>query len=244
LSNEASFVIIQDEGRAGLLARDDNLPPDKFVMVPNSPLGPVHRQRLDYWHRRFDLPRQKKVVIHAGNIDAWTGITEIADSVSGWPDDWVLVVHTRYAARQTKEFLDLQRRADPERIFFSTNPVSRMEYDELVDSADIGIAFYLVVKDSVSSQENIRTIGLSSGKVAYYLRSGLPVITNNTTSLSSFIREESCGVVVSNEQETGNAIREISSSYEKYRSNAYRCFENRLNFTGGFKNVIERIEAL
>jgi glycosyltransferase involved in cell wall biosynthesis len=184
------------------------------------------------------------VVIHAGNIDAWTGISGIVDSAAGWPEDWVLVVHTRFAARQSGEFLDLQRRADPERVFFSTNPVSRTEYDELVDSADIGIAFYRVIKESVSSQENIRTIGLSSGKVAYYLRSGLPVITNDTTSLSAFIREGGCGIVISDEQGIGNAIKEIAAGYEKFQSNAYRSFENKLDFTAGFSNVIKRIEVL
>jgi glycosyltransferase involved in cell wall biosynthesis len=244
LSKKAAFIVIQDELRARLLAEDNDLPVDKFILVPNTPLGPVHRRRLHHWHKRFGLSPDKKIVIHAGSIGTWTGISEIVTSTDTWPEDRVLVVHTRTDSHQTQEILELQRRADPERVFFSTHPSPRTEYDDLIDSADIGIAFYILVPDSSYTQENIRSIGLSSGKVAYYLRSGLPIIINNTTSLSDLVKDEGCGVVINDEQEIGQAIEEISRNYDKYRNNSYRCFEKRLNFTDGFAQVIKSIESL
>lgn len=244
LSKKAPFIVIQDKGRARLLAGNNGVPFQKFVLVPNAPLGPVHHQRLDYWHRRFGLPRHKKVVIHAGNIDAWTGIADIVASVTSWPEDWVLVVHTRSDAKQSREIEELRHRADSERIFFSVHPVPRAEYDDLIDSADIGIAFYVLMPGSASTQENIRSIGLSSGKVAYYLRSGLPIIINHTTSLRDLIKDGGCGVIVTGGQGIGQALEEIAHHYEEYRANAYRCFEAKMDFTASFEQVIESIERL
>jgi len=40
----------------------------------------------------------------------------------------------------------------------------------LIDGADIGLAFYVPVDGSSFTQSNVHTIGLSSGKLAYYLR--------------------------------------------------------------------------
>ena len=243
-SHKASFIIIQDEDRARLLAEDNGFSSHNFVLVPNAPLGPARRRRLNCWHQRFGLSQHSKVVLHAGSMGDWTGISEVVASAPSWPEDWVLVIHTRFHARQSQYIQDLQRQAEPGKVFFSLHPVSRKEYDDLVDSADIGIAFYVPLPGSTYTQENLRSMGLSSGKIAYYLRAGLPVIINRTTSVYNLIEQENCGVAVSNGKEIGETIREIVSSYKQYSANAYRTFDKYMDFAGSFSQVIERIESL
>src|SRR5205814_4069519 len=107
-----------------------------------------------------------------------TGIEAIIDSAGGWPEPWVLVIHTRYAAESSAYVDNLRSRANLRRVLFSLKPVPRQEYDPLIDGADVGLAFYVPTSGSSFTQSNVQTIGLSSGKLAYYLRAGLPVIVN------------------------------------------------------------------
>lgn len=244
LSRKTAFIIIQDKDRARLLAEDNGLSFYNFVFAPNAPLGSARRRRLNYWHQHFGLPQHRKVVLHAGSLGDWTGISEVVASVPSWPEDWVLVIHTRFDAHQSQEIEKLQRRADSGRVFLSLHPASRKDYDNLVDSANIGIAFYVPVQDSASTQENIRSLGLSSGKIAYYLRSGLPVIVNEGTSGCNLIKQESCGVIVANAQGIGEAIEQIAGCYEEYSANACRSFDKNMDFTCSFQHIIKRIENL
>jgi hypothetical protein len=69
-------------------------------------------------------------------------------------------------------------------------------------------------------------MGLAAGKIGNYLKCGIPVITNNFDSLSSYINRYKCGVCVDRLDEVGSAISEIRSKYEEYRDNAFTCYEN------------------
>lgn len=244
LSRKSAFVIIQDEARASLLARDNAVPMDRFVYVPNSPLGQARRQKSDYWHKKFGLPPRVKVVLHAGSISEWTGIMDIVDSVSDWPDDFALVVHTRSNPGASEAILALQRRAMPGRVFFSLEPVSRQDYGQLMDGADIGLAFYKLVPGNVYTQQNISTIGLSSGKVAYALHSGLPVVVSRSEGLPNLIESTRSGIVVDHFSEIGNALAVIERSHDAYSEAAMQLYNSRLNFKDGFNRVLARLDTL
>lgn len=244
LSHKAVFIIIQDEERAKLLSIDNHIPLDRFVLVPNAPMGPARCKSSGYWHRQFGLPADVRIVLHAGSLDRWTALEEIMDSVKSWPENWVLVVHTRYHAQLSSEIEKLYKRAIPGRVFFSLKPVARQEYDALVDGADIGIAFYIPTPGYTETQKNIEILGLSSGKIAYYLRAGLPVIINETPSMSRLIQQEGGGVCVREIQTIGEAISQIALNYESYSSQACKLFDKYLDFTLSFQEVIKRINSL
>jgi len=244
LSRQAAFVIVQDEARGRLLAEDNVIPWDKLVLVPNAPPGPARRRPSRYWHTRFDLPAEARVVVHSGSLGDWTGIDAIVDSASDWPDPWVLVIHTRYAADSSTYVDDLRKRADPRRVWFSLKPVPRHEYDPLIDGADVGLAFYVPTGGSSFTQSNVRTIGLSSGKLAYYLRAGLPVIVNRAASIADTVQTSGCGVAVEDAAEIGDACGRFANDYEAFSNNACRFFTERLDFGRAFAEVIRRVENL
>src|SRR5205807_4878107 len=125
-----------------------------FVVVQDA-----DRARLLVCDNALDWQR---VVLHAGSLGDWTGIEPILASVSRWPEPWVLVVHTRYDAESSAYVDRLRAQATPGRVFFSLKPVSRTAYDELIDGADLGLAFYVPTGDSPYTRQNIQTIGLSS----------------------------------------------------------------------------------
>lgn len=244
LSREAAFVIVQDEARARLLADDNAIASERMVLVPNAPPGRARRRSSRYWHTRFDLPAQARIVLHSGSLGDWTGIDDMVDSVADWPEPWVLAVHTRYAAESSAYVDALRERADPRRVRFSLKPVPRQEYDPLVDGADVGLAFYVPSRGSSFTQSNIQTIGLSSGKLAYYLRAGLPVVVNRASSIASAIEDGGCGIAVENAREIGRALVDISAEYDVFSGRACSFFDAHLNFRRAFADVIRRVDAL
>src|SRR5205814_2089522 len=149
---------------------DNDLEWSRIALVPNAPIGPARRKSSRYWHTRFALPDEARVVLHSGSLGDWTGIDAIVRVVDDWPDPWVLVVHTRYDAESSAYVEGLRQRADSRRVLFSLRPVPRQDYDALIDGAQVGLAFYVPTGDSSFTQRNVQTIGLSSGKLAYYLR--------------------------------------------------------------------------
>jgi glycosyltransferase involved in cell wall biosynthesis len=244
LSQQAAFVIVQDEERGRLLAEDNAIDWSRVVLVPNAPAGPARREPRRYWQTRFDLPVDTRVVIHSGSLGDWTGIEAIVDSTASWPADWVLVIHTRFDAQSSGYVESLRARADPRRVYFSLKPVPRQDYDPLIDGADVGLAFYVPQPGSAFTQRNVQTIGLSSGKLAYYLRAGLPVVVNQASSIAEVVDQRSLGISVATAADIGAALQRISEEYDRYSASALRFFDETLDFKRAFAEVLRRLDRL
>ena len=129
-------------------------------------------------------------------------------------------------------------------MFFSLKPVPRKDYDALVDGADVGIAFYVASDESAFTQQNIQTIGLSSGKLAYYLRAGLPVVVNQASSIADVVTREACGVAVADAAQVGTALAQIAADYDRLSANAASLFDRDLDVAHSFEQVLVRLDAL
>jgi glycosyltransferase involved in cell wall biosynthesis len=244
LSRQAEFIVVQDEARGRLLAEDNCLAWERLVLVPNAPPGPARRRPSGYWHTRFELPHDTRVVVHSGSLGDWTGIEAIVDSAADWPAHWVLVIHTRYDAESSAYVDGLRKGADAARVFFSLKPVPRQGYDPLIDGADVGLAFYVSSGGSSFTQRNVQTIGLSSGKLAYYLRAGLPVIVNRAASIADLVESSGCGIAVDDAAGIGPALTQIAWRHAEFSAAACAFFEARLDFRRAFGEVVQRVDAL
>ncbi|MGI9145057.1 MAG: hypothetical protein ACR2IK_00660 [Chloroflexota bacterium] len=244
LSRQAQFVVVQDEERARLLAEDNGVAWERLVLVPNSPPAPARRCRSRFWHTRFGLPPEARVALHSGSLGDWTGIEAIVESASDWPPAWVLVVHTRYEAESSAYVDRLRTRADAERVKFSLSPVPRQYYDPLIDGAEVGLAFYVSSASSSFTQRNVQTIGLSSGKLAYYLRAGLPVIVNRAASIADLVDSSGCGLAVDHAAGIGAALSRIAGDYDRFSARACAFFVEHLDFRRAFGEVVRRVDGL
>lgn len=246
LSQRAAFVIIQDEERAGLLMGDNAVSRDRIICVPNAPLGRATRSRSTYLRDMFGVRPDQRIILNTGTLSTWTCTHQLALSTREWPDNWVLICHTRSRgwSLNREYMIVLKDLSPPGRIRFSTAPVPRCEYPRLIQSADVGVAFYGIEDDSVFVQDNIRFIGLSSGKVAYYLQAGLPVLVNDIQSHKRLVSEYGCGQVAQDPSVTRPALERIFINYDTYSRNALRCFAGEYDFTGKFEAVIRAVEAL
>lgn len=236
LCSESAFIISLGSERSAILAEDNQIDPAKIVNVPNSPLGTARRLKKNLWHEYFGIEKHKSIVLHGGSISSQFGLTEIIRSTSDWPPNWDLVIHTLHGKNYQKEIDHLKSLAPEARIHFSVEPVTNSHYEELLDSANIGILFY------ITKSINGSNLGLSSGKLASYLHAGLPVIMNNIATTSKIIQSEGAGIIVTHGNQIGNAIREIEKDNETYSFNAIHLFNSQFLFEKGFEEVLDRIE--
>lgn len=233
----AEFTIIQDEDRARFVARENRTrPASPFVIVPAAARGPARAQRGDDWRTRLGIPRSQKILLYAGSIETWSRPVELVVAAQDWPADWVLLLHGFGSA----ELIDQVRGhcRVPGRVHLSFEVLPYHELDSLISSADIGLAFY------EDLGPNWSLIGSASGKLSHYLKCGLPVITNSFPSIERIVDAYGCGICVPSPAQIAEAARKIFSDYTTYRANAVRCFEEKLEFSKHFGEVVLRIEEL
>ena len=237
-NRRASFTIIQDDERARLLAAANGISISQIITVPNSPLGRAARQDSDYLREKFQIPKERKIILHAGGLADWTMSLELAEATRTWSGDWVLIFHTREAQNGDAYLDKVRAAADNSRVLFSLQPVPYAQLDALVGSADIGIALYRDIG------ENVSQIGLSSGKLAQYLKCGLPVVTTDFPSLRQIIEGYRCGICVSDPQEVGQAVSEILECYDTYSTNSVVCYNELFAPEKHFDEVLERLAQI
>lgn len=213
-----TLTIIQDELRASLLSKDNMVSLDRIVLMPNAPPGKASLNKSTFLRERFNIPTDKKILLFAGTIFArWAPTLSLVHKARQWPDKWVLVLHSN--ASVDKEFLNRFRSADPnERVVLSCDPLPSDQLRELVSSADIGLAIYEPTDD------NMLNMGLSSGKIAEYLKSGLPIVISNLRGTADIVKKYNCGVVIDKLEGIEDAIRSILMNYEMYSESSVRCF--------------------
>ena len=184
------------------------------------------------------------MVLHSGSLGDWTGIDQIVRTVGEWPEPWALVVHTRHDAESSAYVDSLRATADPARVRFSLKPVPRAEYDPLIDGADVGLAFYVAVAGSTFTGTNVQTIGLSSGKLAYYLRAGLPVIVNTSASIAALIESTECGLGVDDATGIAAALDALDADHDAHSARALEFFDRCLDPSPGLRELVARVSAL
>ncbi len=233
-----SFVIIQDESRAAVLSADSGVALDRITVLPNATDGQAVVRRSDYLRKRFSIAEGLRVLLYAGSIAPWAMVKELVAAARDLPNDWVLVVHCgRPPIEQDAVYWEAVRAASPQgRALFSMTPLPARLFDDLVASADAGVAMY------VSDDPNLNTMGLSSGKVAQYLKFGLPVIVNGVDGLKTLVDVYGCGAVVKSVSDLGEAVARIEANYEVACAASARCF-NEVLAPGRYKDTLLRMFA-
>ena len=200
-------------------------------------MGTARRRKSNHLYRMLGISTDRCIALHMGPLDDWRMSKELMDSVQNWPANWVLVMHIGVKYHRHQDYVRaVMDSADPERVVFSRDPVQRTELDELIDSADVGVALY-------KSHPNLNQhhIGLSSGKLLEYMSRGLPVIVGPRHK--AFLDGRGCGIVVSTPDEIGDALQRIQSDYDAYSSNACSFFDQVLRLDLNFQPVIDWFQA-
>lgn len=231
-----AFTIVQDRERARHLAQDNGVDPEDFFLVPVAALGETYASKTTYLHERLGIPGNKRLVLSAGGIAHYNLCAELARSAQGWPEDWVLVIHG-YVPDPT--YLDeLRPYCTDGKVHLSTELVPYEDLDALMASADVGVALY---KDL---GPNFQHIALSSGKLAQYVKVGLPVVVTAFPGVQRLLETERCGIGVVDVDEVQDAITQILASYASFRDAAFDCYRRRYDMRVYFDAVLERLQSV
>jgi glycosyltransferase involved in cell wall biosynthesis len=235
---QAAFLIIQDLERAASLIRENQIRNAKTVIVPNSPLGWPQSETNDFFQKRFSLAPSRRIVLQLGMIDPAVLSLEIASEASKWNEDMVLIFHERARRAPADPYIIQVQQAGCGKVLLSLEPVPYDALDCVVMSGHIGLVFY-----RKELGPNFSEIAGASGKLAHYLRCGLPVICLDLPGLVKVVNQYRCGICVSEPGEIQAATEAIFRDYEFYRMNALKCYEELYEFGRYFREVLRKIEG-
>jgi hypothetical protein len=234
-------VISQDSDRAEILSRDLNVKPEDIFELPNAPPGPGRRRRSARLARQLSLPDDARIVLYTGFVGGHNEVESIVVSADTWPERWVLVVHVspfspHGAAERLREL------AGP-RVHVLDQALSVEAHEELIDGADVGVAFYAPVPGSPILGENVETIGLSSGKIAEYLRAGLPVVIKAGGEIARLVRDEACGEVVEKAAEIAPALGRIGHNLAGFSARSLTAFDRHLDVNPPLTRLLDLLDS-
>lgn len=242
----ALLTIVQDADRAALLAAENDIPNDRMVFVPNAGRGFARRKKSYFAHESLGIAASEFIVMATGSLAPWAMSEKLVRSAADWPEGFALVVHTRYDMDTYKDAQRVRAAADPRKVHFSARPLSPAQYESLVDSADVGLALYEPQPSASDGniQGNLQTLGLSSGKLAAFLKAGVPVIVSRLTGPEQLVERHCCGVVIDHAGQLPDALRVVRDRCDEFSANAIRAFDDCLTMERRFQPVLAVVDGL
>ena len=215
----ADYVITHDSFHRDFISNHFSVPHDKFLLLPNASLTPELHAKSDFLKKKYSINNHTSIVLHSGGFGKWFRCKEIIKNAICWTHEINLIFHIGRDPGKDPYFTESQSIANKSAIKFSLTPLSNNELDEMISSADVGLALY--------SEEDLgyraTLMGLAAGKIGNYLKCGLPIIATRLPSLK-YIEDYRCGVLINSESEIEAAIKYIISNRPMFSKNAHRCY--------------------
>ncbi len=230
----SSATIIQDQRRAEVLFEENKVHEKNLLYVPISSLGQTHRERSDYLQKKFHIRKHKILILQFGLIVENRLSLELTKLAQRFPEDWLLVFHGVGPQSVIKRIQETDKK---QRILLSLDLVPMIKLQELIASAHIGLVLYQ------KSPLNDYLTAFSSEKLALQLQCGLPVIAFNYPGYE-ILEKSGCGVLIKTLQELPQAVEQIMSSYDTFRTNAFKCFSEHYEFSKNYQKVIDFLNNL
>lgn len=238
VSRRARRIIVQDGARADLLAQENGVDLNRCALVPNAPRSTSRETKSDFLHSRLGISPEKRIVLHLGMMGPEVLSAEIAAASRFWPEDWVLVFHERFSRSLDDPVVKEVLSSGGDRVFLSLEPVDLDDLPNVVASADVGLVFY-----NPAMGPNYAVITGASGKLAYYLQAGVPVICLDLPGFDELMTDGRCGVCVPSPAAIGSALEGLTPRLPELREAARRCFDERYAFDGFFLPLVEEIKG-
>lgn len=230
---EASATIIQDERRADVLFNENKVDKKNIIYVPISILGQTYRQKSSYLQKKFNIKKDKIIIMQFGLIWQNRFNLELTNLAQNFPEDWTLVFHGYGQSTTIEKILAMDKK---KKVILSLDLVPIGKLQELIASAHIGLVLYH------SYPANDYLTAYSSEKMALQLQCGLPIIAFDYPGYE-ILEKNRCGVLIKKLDDIPQAIEHILTCYDEFSSNAYECFEEHYEFSRNYKKVTDFLET-
>jgi hypothetical protein len=192
------FIVIQDKIRERELLRENKIDKVRSFLIPVAGARTFICQKSRYIHEKYNISDHKKIVLSIGSVCDWSCSGELIESVNNWPDDWILFLHSR--GDDGKEFIKKHvsiKGLLNNKIIVSDESIENIEdIGKIVLSSDIGVVFYRATYADYSCGDNIKYVGMSSGKASTYLKYGLPLAVFGNSYYEEYVDMYNIGVEV------------------------------------------------
>ncbi len=233
---DISGLIIQSEEKEAAFRKDYQL--DSKIpsfLLPVTYQGPPVYEKSFFLHERYALPKDKKIALHLGGITEWFSCEEMILAFSEL-SDWILFFQGYPDRNYLKYLRELIAARKIDNVIFSNTLYSSLdELSPVISSCDIGIAWY----KNISA--GFRMVGKSSGKIASYLKFGLPIVASRFPSTVEVIEKGDCGVCIENLSDISGAVSSIERNYTRIKDNCWRQYEQTFRFDNYQNSLLEFI---
>jgi hypothetical protein len=231
------FSIVQDKNRGAALREEFGFI-DKIFYVPNSYLG-FCDDSSNFARERFKIPADKKIILYTGGFERGNdlGLLDISKKLDS---QYVLFLNAYSRDHYLDEMLpSYQQEIENGKLFVNQINLSEEDYDMLVRSSFIGLAWY---PPPDTNDPNMYYLGLSSGKLTKFLSCGVPVITQASFyQYPKLIDENNLGRTCVEAREIPQKIEEIAKVYDSIRKNAKKLYLQDFEYKTKFAGVLDEM---
>jgi SAM-dependent methyltransferase/glycosyltransferase involved in cell wall biosynthesis len=220
LMPEIDLFMIQDETRHNEYFKilNTNQRPQNTMYFPVSLPRVCLSEKPQYWHRKYNLPQECKIILYIGQICSNRLVDKMVMGAQSFDDDQLLVVHGPAFGNINDILRQLKQLDKKNKVIFSTDDVDCNEMKYLVASADMGLAFYS------ADRINDFTTGKSSAKLARYMQAGIPVICPAYPTFKDVVDKYHNGECFSDFARLPQLVNRIFENYSYYCKGAKRAF--------------------
>lgn len=240
---DIAFAVTQDGVRASHLGKENSIPLEKAIIIPVAGRGVKKAKKNHFLNTKLDIGKNNSIALFAGALVERNMIGEIIGGLNYWPTNWAVVLHGRYGKRDIQSLSTHVRVDQANNLFFSTEAIPDvLEMSKLIHSADLGIAFSKPTFDSIYTGNNIKYLGMSSGKIPLYLQHGIPVLVNEIGEMSDYVRQCKLGFVI-------QEVSDIECLLKNYRmgdwqQNCHEFFQEKLDLDVTGKPLLAAINSI
>lgn len=215
--NTIDGLIVQSAARRDVFVAEYDLAPSIPVFI--LPVCARPGARLE---PRTLPPKGQRRLIYLGGLTSETGVPRFCEAMAK-VEGWELVLHghgfgtefSRLKNRIDGYYAGYYRNTRLDQTYFETPE----EAEQLCGGMDVGLAWY-----DRGLSPNFDTAALSSGKIAAYLKMGLPIIVSRGSSFVDVLSSAGCAVALDSPEDLPAGLAHIEKNYSVMSAAALKLF--------------------
>ena len=210
-----SGILIQDARRLGVLGENLAEVVPKIVYLPLFSQRPLYARNSNFLRKVLGLEERRRIVLYYGAFYAERFINAMAVAFrDANRSDLTLVFHNPQMNSKDADKFDEMSCS----VRSSLKYLQPDELDDMVASADVGIALY------DNDKLNTRFTAYSSEKIVTYLRCGVPFIGFDNESYRDLKQRYDCCALIGNIDELVDAAASLIRNREHHSKEARRAY--------------------
>lgn len=250
-SKGISFAVVQDDKRAEKLSEENKIDKEKLIQIPvTSSFSKPYIKNMRLYHE-LGIPLDKKILIFIGSVAKWACIDKILLQLSRFPDSWVLVLHDGHGkVRPRVNSMLVELNLDPvsisDKLYYSNLKLPTTEdMHHLLHSADLGLCAYCPTYSDMYTGDNLKYIGLASGKAMTYLQHGLPIVTTSGGQMGEIVKNNRLGFTLDKIEDLPDCLAKYDSSEAKsMHKDCYDYFDREFSFNLFKEKLLNKVREV